>query len=88
MGGALTVAEAGVRTGGDARNRDFVSDAVELDGLPEPLAILGFDPQTSGGLLVSLPKDKAAVAEAELAARDLFVRRVGSVETGGGVSVG
>ena len=87
ISGALTVAEAGVKTGGDRRNRDFVGDAIELDGLSEPLALVGFDPQTAGGLLVSLPSEKAMLVEAELAAREVFARRIGFVESGSGVAV-
>src|SRR5215216_1216623 len=43
--GALEVARAGERTGGDSRNREYVGDAIALDGLPDELAALGFDPQ-------------------------------------------
>jgi selenide,water dikinase len=85
--GALAAAEAGVLTGGDARNRDFASPALSLDGASDALAALGYDPQTSGGLLVSLPAEKAAVLEARFAAEGLFLARVGRVEEGSGVTV-
>lgn len=69
---------AGVRTGGDARNRAAFAEDVELDD--EVGAWLGaviYDPQTSGGLL-------ATVTEAE--ARELVEAgwwRIGLVEAGG-----
>ena len=56
--GALEAAAEGVRTGGDARNRDFAAKALELNGVPDELVALGFDPQTAGGLLVSVAADK------------------------------
>ena len=87
LAGAREAAERGVRTGGDARNRDFAAAALDLDGLPDSLVLLGYDPQTAGGLLVSLPAAKAALAEAELTARGLFARRIGSVEAGSGIAV-
>jgi selenide, water dikinase len=83
--GALDVARRGVRTGGDPRNREFAP--VEADGVAEELLALGYDAQTAGGLLVSLPADKALSLEAEFRARDLFVRRIGSVEDGAGIAV-
>ena len=57
--GALEAAERGVRTGGDARNRDYVRDHVvsTADAAREALCM---DPQTSGGLLAAV--DPAAVA--------------------------
>ena len=85
--GALAAAGLGLKTGGDARNRDFASRAVELDGLVETLALLGYDPQTAGGLLISLPSKKSAVLEATFGAAGLFLARIGRVEAGAGVAV-
>jgi hypothetical protein len=48
---------------------------------------LGWDPQTAGGLLVSLPADRGPALQAEWEARGLFARRIGRVEAGVGVHV-
>jgi selenide,water dikinase len=85
--GALQAAAAGVRTGGDRRNRDFAAAHVEAEGVSEELLALAYDPQTAGGLLVTLPADKSAVLEAAFAAAGLFVRRLGRVEAGAGVAL-
>jgi selenide,water dikinase len=85
--GALDLARKGVRTSGDPRNRDFAAAHVELDDVPEAIDALGFDPQTAGGLLVSLPAEQAPALEAEFAAAKAFIRRIGRVEQGSGVAV-
>jgi selenide, water dikinase len=85
LAGAVEAARAGTRTGGDPRNREFAP--VEADGVAEELLALGYDAQTAGGLLVTLPADKALSLEAEFRNRDLFLARVGSVEEGSGVVV-
>jgi selenide,water dikinase len=85
--GALDLARKGVRTSGDPRNRDFAARHVSSDGIPETYDVLGYDPQTAGGLLISLPKEKGAALEAEFEAKHLFLRRVGRVEEGAGVTV-
>jgi selenide,water dikinase len=85
--GALAVADRGERTGGDRRNRDFASAHVSSDGLSEPLAAIGYDPQTAGGLLLALPAERGVTLEAEFARRSLFLRRIGSVEEGSGLAV-
>ena len=87
LDGALEVARAGEKTGGDRRNRDFAAEQVSADGVGEEFLVLGYDPQTAGGLLISLPADKGPALVAELDARGLFVRRVGRVEEGDGVVV-
>ncbi|MES1246848.1 MAG: selenide, water dikinase SelD [Actinomycetota bacterium] len=84
LGDALAHARAGVRTGGDRRNREFAP--VEADGVAEEWLALGYDAQTAGGLLVALPVEKSLSLQAEFAARGLFLERIGRVETGGGVA--
>ena len=80
---ALELAEAGVRTGGDRRNRDYSGPHVESTATDAQEA-LAFDPQTAGGLLVSLPADKAAVLAATFAAAGLPLHRIGRVAAGDG----
>jgi selenide, water dikinase len=83
LDGALEAARAGVRTGGDSRNREFAP--VEADGVPEEVLALAYDAQTAGGLLISLPAEKSLSLQAEFAACELFLRRIGTVQEGAGV---
>ena len=85
LAGALEAARAGVRTGGDPRNREFAP--VEAEGVAEERLALGYDAQTAGGLLISLPSDKGLSLAAEFRARGLFLARVGAVEAGSGLAV-
>jgi selenide,water dikinase len=84
--GALELAEAGVRTGGDRRNREYAGPHLESTAGPA-LEALAYDPQTAGGLLVSLPAQKGAVLAAAFAAAGLGLWRVGSVEAGSGLTL-
>jgi selenide,water dikinase len=84
---ALELAEAGIRTGGDRRNRDYAGPHVESSAGAAREA-LAFDPQTAGGLLVSLPSDKGAVLTATFVAAGLGLWRVGRVVEGAGVLLG
>ncbi len=85
--GALDCARKGVRTSGDPRNREFASSHVTLERVAPTFDALGYDPQTAGGLLVSLPRERGPALEAEFEQHGLFIRRIGSVEEGAGVLV-
>jgi selenide, water dikinase len=88
LDGALEAARAGVRTGGDPRNRDFAAEHVVPDeGVGDDVLALAYDPQTAGGLLVSLPAERAAALDAAFRDGGVFARRVGRVEAGSGVRV-
>jgi len=84
--GALEVAEQGIRTGGDRRNREFAGPFVESTTAPA-LEALAYDPQTAGGLLFTLPAERRVVLEAALVAAGLRVWAIGRVTTGSGVSL-
>ena len=85
--GALDLARSGLRTSGDPGNREFAGPHLDVDGVSETLQALAYDPQTAGGLLVSVPAERSATLEAEFIARRLFLRRIGLVEEGSGVVV-
>jgi selenide,water dikinase len=58
--GAKELAEMGMIPGGLHRNRDFRKNMVDIAGnVPQYLADILFDPQTSGGLLIAVPESKA-----------------------------
>jgi len=61
---AAVVAEAGVRTGGDVRNRAHLEGHVS-GAAPAAVEALAYDPQTSGGLLAAV--DPAAAGGLETA---------------------
>jgi selenide, water dikinase len=82
--GARELAAAGVRTGGDRRNREYAGPRVESLA-SEVFEALAYDPQTAGGLLVSMPNERAPVLEATLAAAGVGLARIGFVEEGSGV---
>ncbi len=79
--GALEAAERGVRTGGDARNRDYVAGHLDTakphDGGASVAEAICFDPQTSGGLLACVEPGAAD----ELRAAGFWT--VGAIEAGG-----
>lgn len=73
--GVLRIAEDGVRTGGDPRNREYVEGHIETIAA-EAQAAVCFDPQTSGGLLAAVEPDLAN----ELVNHGFW--RVGEIEAG------
>ena len=67
---ATRLAEQGYLTGGCKRNRDYLKDKVAIDeSVPKDLVEVAFDPQTSGGLLIALPKRDAPKLVKQLHAR-------------------
>ncbi len=84
--GALEVAAAGVRTGGERRNREFAGAHVEV-ACDAPHEALAYDPQTAGGLLIAVPSDRAVVVAAAFVAAGLPLWRIGAVEPGAGVAL-
>jgi selenide,water dikinase len=80
--GALLVAASGVETGGASHNRRFVLPALTVgDDVAPELVALAHDPQTSGGLLASVPVDRVAGVRAGLSAAGVDHWIVGWVES-------
>ena len=84
LAGALDLAAMGIVPGGAYRNRDFFEGRVAVgEGVARELADALFDPQTSGGLLVSAAPDDARELRARLAAEGRLAALVGHVRERG-----
>ena len=57
--GARSLWHAGVRTGGAERNESFVAPLADWSAADPADVALALDPQTSGGLLLAVPPDRA-----------------------------
>jgi selenide,water dikinase len=57
--GVLDLVKKGVISGGIERNREYASQyVVARDGINEEMQAVFYDPQTSGGLLISISRDR------------------------------
>jgi selenide, water dikinase len=76
---AISLAAEGCYPGGLKNNREYLGDKVNADGIgPEDLLPL-YDPQTSGGLLVAVPEERAPALVRALQRRDTLAAAVGKV---------
>jgi len=86
--GALEYARQGFLTGGGSRNREALAEAVRVDaGVSAEVEDLLYDPQTSGGLLMAVPKRRASWLERRLKEDGFSCWRIGQVEEGEGITV-
>jgi selenide, water dikinase len=78
--GAVDALRQGVIPGAIERNREYVSDELSVDsGVDEALVNLGFDAQTSGGLLIAVPAEKLEALQQSLTTRGTSAFVVGRI---------
>jgi len=81
---AVELAERGAIPGGTKRNREALAPHVQFDAeIPEPIRVLLFDAQTSGGLLIAVDPDRAnALLAALQSERTPAAVRIGRLSRG------
>jgi selenide,water dikinase len=88
LDGALELAAAGLLTSGDKTNREYVGDAVGFAESVDPnLVRLMFDPQTAGGMLISIAENEADALLARLRDNYPGARIIGRVHPQGPLSI-
>lgn len=83
MDGVEELAKKGMLAGGIESNRRYVGASVAWNGVPALRQKILLDPQTSGGLLISLPEEEGQRLARELESEGYMGRVVGRVEEKG-----
>jgi selenide,water dikinase len=84
---SVTLGAGGCYPGGLENNREYLGDTVAADGVgPDDLLPL-YDPQTSGGLLVAVPEERAPAFVRVLEGYDTLAAVVGEVVVGQTIKV-
>ena len=85
---ALSYARMGMIPSGAYRNREYLNDKITVaDTVPQDLGDVLADPQTAGGLLISLPEDRAGELLSHLTAVTGDARIIGQVQPYSGKSL-
>ena len=88
IAGAHELAAQGLLTSGDKTNRLYVGDDIEIGvEVGQPLASLFFDPQTAGGLLISVASARAEALLARLKEVYPDAARIGRIGERGAHSI-
>jgi len=78
--GAREAAREGMISGGLKNNREFLGDCVSFaDNIPDDIRVLLFDPQTSGGLLISLDPSRLDAAVSIFSRHRVTATNIGRV---------
>lgn len=85
LSGARGYAEKGIFPGGAFDNKSHFEKFAALSGLDEPSQMLLFDPQTSGGLLFGVAREKLPALEARSRELDQPVWVIGEAREGKGI---
>jgi selenide, water dikinase len=76
---AISLAAEGCYPGGLKSNREYLGDKATADGIGQEALLPLYDPQTSGGLLVAVPEERAPALIRALQERDTLAAVVGEV---------
>jgi selenide,water dikinase len=88
ISGARKYAEMGTFPGGGFDNKKYFEANVEFaDPIDEPNRMLLFDPQTSGGLLLGVPREKLDSFRRRAQEMNQSIWIVGNAEAGAGIKV-
>lgn len=88
LSGAKGYASKGIFPGGAFDNKKYYESLVEFKNIDEASQMLTFDPQTSGGLLLGVSKEKLADFKKKAEELNQQVWVIGEAKTGTGISVG
>jgi selenide,water dikinase len=81
--GAVDALRQGIIPGAIERNREYVGDAIHIaSGVDEAAVNLGFDAQTSGGLLIAVPLERIETLRQSLARRGAGSFVIGNIIDG------
>ncbi len=88
LDGALELAAAGMLTSGDKTNREYIGEDIEIsEAVDQNLVNLLYDPQTAGGMLISIAQERADDLLARLRKNYPRARRIGRVLERGAHSI-